>query len=567
MTPQRRVRWIRRFRPHLSFAPVTAPPYHGATVLLILIGAALRVWQYLANSSLWVDEAALARNIIERPMTALFGGLDYAQVAPPGFLLIQKAMVAALGSSEYALRLFPLLCGIGGLVIFARLAGNILEGWAAPFAVGLFALGSPFVFFSSQAKQYSSDTAASLLVTSAAIWMQRHPDHIRRGVVLGTIGACVVWVSQPAFFVVAGVGASMAAVALLDRQRSRLGPLLTVEIMWGFSLIVAAVIALRTVSPMDRSYLDWYWEGGFWPIPPRSRADLLWPWHQLTWAFGAFGSGPRRTNGGLNYPWSPVFLVIMLVGYVALWKRRRNVALALAAPALLALAASAFQLYPFTGRLVVFLTPSFLLATAAGAHSLLAAWPKRLEFATPALLAVLGGAPVYAAITALPPERIEHIRPIVASIATRRERDDAVYVYYGAGQAWLYYAPRFGLATSDVTVGRCSAGDPRAYLRELDRFRGRPRLWVVATHLIRGTAELELLNAYLDAMGRRLDSIVISATTDAPRQGAYAFLYDLSELGRLVAVSSETFPVSAPDGTSFPGRWTCYGTQSPLAVF
>ncbi len=535
------------------------------TILLVGIGLALRVWQYLANSSLWIDEAALARNIIDRPVTALFRGLDYAQVAPPGFLLIQKAIVATLGTSEYALRLFPLLCGIAGLVVFAWLAGAVLEGWAAPFAVGLFALGSPFVFFSSQAKQYASDTAASVLVVSAAIWMQRHPDRIHRCVVLGIIGACVVWVSQPAFFVVAGVGASLAALALLERQRSRLGAVLIVEIMWGVSLIAAAVIALRIVSPMDRSYLDWYWAGGFWPLPPRSGADLLWPWHQLTWVFGAFGSGPRRTNGGLNYPWSPLFVVIMLVGYVALWRTRRTAALVLATPALLALAASGFQLYPFTGRLLVFLAPSFLLATAAGARHLLIAWPRRVEFATPALLAVLGGAPIYAAATALPPERIEHIRPIVASIATRHDRDEAVYVYYGAGQAWLYYAPRFGLATHDVTVGRCSVVDPRAYLRELDRFRGRPRVWVVATHLMRGPDELQTLIGYLDAIGRRLDSIVVPASTSAPTQAAYALLYDLSDPGRLATSSSDTYPVSAPPRDDVATRWMCYGTLSPFS--
>src|SRR5206468_10402431 len=99
----------------------------------------------------------------------------------------------------------------------------------------------------------------------------------------------------------------------------------------------------------------------------------------------------------------------------------------------------ALQLYPFTGRVLTFLEPGFLLATAAGAHYVLRIWPDRLQAATPALLAVLGGSPIYAAARALPPERVEHIRPIVATVGRQLQPADAVYVYYGAGQATLYY--------------------------------------------------------------------------------------------------------------------------------
>ena len=88
------------------------------------------MWQYVSHASLWIDEAALARNIIDRPVSALFFPLDYAQVAPPGFLLIQKAVVLTIGASEYALRLFPLLCGVAALLVFARLAHYLLDAWA-----------------------------------------------------------------------------------------------------------------------------------------------------------------------------------------------------------------------------------------------------------------------------------------------------------------------------------------------------------------------------------------------------------------------------------------------------
>jgi hypothetical protein len=284
----------------------------------------------------------------------------------------------------------------------------------------------------------------------------------------------------------------------------------------------------------------------------------------LTYAFGAFGSGPRRTNGGLNYPWSPLFAVVMLVGYVAIWKRRRDFALFLVVPALLTLAASAVRLYPFTGRVLSFLEPGFLLATAAGAQYVLEIWPNRLRPATPALLAILGGSPVFAAVRGLPPERVEHIRPLVATVANRIEPGDAVYVYYGAGQAVLYYAPMFGLARGDLTIGRCSIANPRAYLREVDHFRGRLRVWILASHLIRNTGELQTLTDYLDAIGGRVDSTIVPATTGIPAQAAYLFLYDLSDPIRLNTTSADAFAVPTERMDESMAQWGCYGTQAPV---
>jgi hypothetical protein len=137
-------------------------------------------------------------------------------------------------------------------------------------------------------------------------------------------------------------------------------------------------------------------------------------------------------------------------------------------------------------------------------------------------------------------------------------------VYYGAGQAALYYAPRFGLARGDLTVGRCSLANPRAYLREVDRFRGRPRAWILATHLGRNTSELQMLRDYLDGIGRRRETMIVDATNNLPAQGAYAFLYDLSDPDRLRAFSADTFPVPATKLEESLAQWGCYGTQTPV---
>ena len=213
----------------------------------MVIGAALRLWQYLANNSLFVDEAALARNIIDRPMMSLFRASDYAQSAPLGFLLVQKGIVTILGTSEYTLRAFPFVCGILALFLFWRVTSRVLSGWAVTFAVGLFSLGLPFIQFSSLVKQYSSDIAAATVLLLAAIEIRRRGVTPERAWVLGVIGAAAVWFSQPALFVLAGIGTGFVILVWTERDRTAARTLTVTWALWGLSALTAGTVALRTV--------------------------------------------------------------------------------------------------------------------------------------------------------------------------------------------------------------------------------------------------------------------------------------------------------------------------------
>jgi hypothetical protein len=131
-----------------------APPGRFETALrtswlmtgLVILGVALPVWAYAGNPSLFLDEILLSRNILGLTMTELATQpLRLDQVAPRGFLVVEKAAVLAFGRSELALRLFPFLCGVAAVFLFRRLATRTLEGTAAPIALALFAIGVPFI--------------------------------------------------------------------------------------------------------------------------------------------------------------------------------------------------------------------------------------------------------------------------------------------------------------------------------------------------------------------------------------------------------------------------------------
>ncbi|HXU28003.1 MAG TPA: hypothetical protein VN698_12305, partial [Bacteroidia bacterium] len=83
---------------------------HQVTIAVMLLGVALSLIQFLYNRSIWLDEAMLSLNIINRSYIQLLTPLDSLQVAPIGFLFIEKFFSLSIPNSEYGLRLFPLLC-------------------------------------------------------------------------------------------------------------------------------------------------------------------------------------------------------------------------------------------------------------------------------------------------------------------------------------------------------------------------------------------------------------------------------------------------------------------------
>src|SRR5512137_1962180 len=128
-----------------------------AVLLLFLAGILLRLRQYLTGRSLWVDEAMLALNIVNRNFAELFKPLDYDQGAPLGFLLVEKLFNLLLGRSEYGLRLFPLLVGILSIWLFYRLLKRVTTGAGMIAALALFVFNPRLIYYSSEVKQYIVD--------------------------------------------------------------------------------------------------------------------------------------------------------------------------------------------------------------------------------------------------------------------------------------------------------------------------------------------------------------------------------------------------------------------------
>jgi uncharacterized membrane protein len=490
---------------------LTAPSRETIIWGFLALGILSRARQYLFDRSIWLDESLLAQNIIHRSASGLLKPLDHYQGAPLGFLLLEKMAVLSFGSSEMALRLVPFLCGILSLFLFTRVARRFLAPTAVPIAVGLFAISDSLIYYSAEAKQYSSDVAVAVFLYLLAGPLLEVPPRIIRTVAVSVAAAIALWFSHPAAFILAGWGLSSLWVSLRKKDRRTMVLLFIPGILWSCSFLLFYFVSLRGLSN-DRTLLE-YWEGAFAPFPPSSLADARW----FVDSFFDLFSGPV----GLTL--TGIAGVATLLGAIELFSERRPGFLLLITPAALTLLASAFHRYPFRGRLLLFLVPSIILLIAAGLGTVHMKTRDAVPLLGVLLIGFLFVNPIVdVAVHLIKPRTREEIKPVIQYVTSHHLEGDVLYLYYSSALPFEYYSERRLIEPMNEIIGRESRQSWKFYREDLDQLRGNKRVWILFSHVYSGAGanEERLFLDYLDSLGKRVDS------SRAP--GASIYLYDLS---------------------------------------
>jgi hypothetical protein len=213
------------------------------------------------------------------------------------------------------------------------------------------------------------------------------------------------------------------------------------------------------------------------------------------------------------------------------------------------LAAVAHQ-YPFRGRLAFYLVPSLLLAIGAGAEWIRRAAARFRPVLGGALMAALMLPPVEALAKNTPPYDMEHHHVILGYLQKHRAAGDAIHVFPLPRIGLLYYGPRYGLQPDEWNTALCSRDDTRAYLRDVDRYRGFARVWLLSSRPRPYRVAAPAVQAYLSTIGVKRDSLTLPSLQF---ESVTLELYDLSDPARLQAASAETFPVNPMPTDPRPG--------------
>src|SRR5258706_437085 len=130
--------------------------------LIIVLGSLIRIVEYLSNRSLWVDEAFLALNVIQKNALELTRPLIYDQHAPIGFLWLERLLYELFGQGELVLRLPPLLFGIASIYLFKKFADNYFSSIFSLLALSIFSFSDLLIRYSTELKQYSIGVAVAI---------------------------------------------------------------------------------------------------------------------------------------------------------------------------------------------------------------------------------------------------------------------------------------------------------------------------------------------------------------------------------------------------------------------
>ena len=497
---------MKSFRQHL----LRAPWLQILAGILILLGLVFRFGKYLINRSLWLDEAMIALNIIDRSPLEFLQPLDFNQAAPFGFMLLEKFVFYQFGKSEYALRAIPLLASVGSLVAFYLLARRLLKPFPMLLALALFSL-SPFaIYYASELKHYSLDTLVAILLLLMMTHVKEHNLTMQRSILYGVAGFVSIWFSFPAVFLLAGFAISQLVYWMVNKRWKEIQGFFLVCILWLISFIAYYFLALAKTT-QNIELLN-YWKHAFMPLPLTSGSDLK-------WIVGSFVRLFRNPAGMADYAGAPLLFFVGLFSFLA---EDVLVVTLLVSPILLALIASGFKVYPFSGRLLLFLVPLLMIPVAQGTERLIILTKKYRNLLGFFLVILIIFHPLNEAITRMKnPLYMEELRPLMDSLREEYQEGDIIYLYYGAKAAFKYYQSDFGFADQDFIIGVASRGNQENYLEDIRLLKGNERIWFVFSHVYK--VEDEFFLESLDSMGVRRRHV--------DEYGADLYLYDLSQDG------------------------------------
>ncbi len=484
------------------------------SLFLLFFGLIVRVRQYFYNRSLWFDESLLALNLVNRSYKGLLDVLDYNQAAPPLFLWLEKLAIQTLGNNEYALRLFPFVCGIISLYLFYLLATRFTSGITTVIAIALFISLKEIVYYTTELKQYSSDLAIGLLLFLILISLRSQILNLKQIIGLSILGSLSIWLSHPSIFIMAGVEMTNLVKNPWHKIKSVFVNRIFVYIVWLTSFAWLYVLTIqRTMG--NESLVD------SWSVRyPDSIFDIVW----LLDAFGRFFHKPLGFIGITD----GIAMVAFLLGAVTLYRKNSFKLFILNAPLLVTLIAAYLHKYPFRDRLILFLSPYAILIVAEGIAFLIKKCYRQYrkaqgknKYSVSLVLNLAFTSLIVISLTILPLSRsslmvinpsqfnIEKIGLGIEYIKSYQEAKDIIYVFPTSKLQFKYYADKYNLASENHIYALHKPSENEVgYRQEIAQIKNKERVWFILS-LSRVREEefpqqKEILLNYLDKIANQI---------------------------------------------------------------
>jgi hypothetical protein len=429
--------------------------YAGWAAAVVALGALVRVRSWYGAGSLNSDELWIVLNLRRRSLLELRGPLDYDQLAPLGWLWLEKLVLLA-GAGDRLLRAPSLLAGCVTVGLTAVLARQLLSTPLALAATALVAGAPTLIYQSGQVKQYAFEAAAAVLLLVLAVRAQA-ADRRWPVAAFWLCGAVATWFATTAIFVTGAVGAVLVTVAAVDRR----WPVVRLHALAGLPALASSALVYTLAAPTPAWLYDW-WSRTY---PGSLGPERLRPGAALTWSVEAANQFVRSAVS-VQWPAArPAVLLLAVAGVVALAVRVPRPAAIMCAPFVAAYTLALLRLYPIATRVAVWLVPPTLVLVGAAMDGM----ARMLRAASTGTRARTGDRPAAPArwlpvagavvllVAAVPwwgraARAVNADRYVVAEQALRfvtaqRRPGDLVLAYHGGSTSALalWYGPRVGL--------------------------------------------------------------------------------------------------------------------------
>ncbi len=322
--------------------------YKLALISIFAAGILLRIFVYCRNISFWGDEASIALNLMNKSYLELFKGLDYLQVAPPGFLILSKFILNIFNPKidyirDLLLRFFPFVFSCLSLLVFYKFSKNFIKDKKTLlFASTLFAFNPCAILYAAQLKQYSLELLVSVVLMSL----------FYRIIITNKIRiADFVLIPLSMWFSLSSLIISASGfIILLFKKSFNFIKLLPAYLL---SFVVFYFFSLKSIKQVNYAGMYHWWSTGY------GFFDLRHPM-RLFIRFGELFSFDKTSAECLGIFF--IFLILFSLIFSKKFNLLSKVFLSL--PILITIILSGLSLYPIEARLILFLLPSFSIIIA-----------------------------------------------------------------------------------------------------------------------------------------------------------------------------------------------------------
>jgi hypothetical protein len=436
-------------------------------IFVLIFGFLLILTQFFYNRSLWLDEAYLANNIINRDFIGLLSPLDDDQVAPILFLWISKSFSLLIPNSELGLRLFPLLCiSFSTLLFFKILRVLFKKDFVITICLALFIFNPTIIYYSSEFKQYAVDVFAGLLVLYFTITHNKN----KRFLPLFLIGVVGLFLSNvmPIMLFTSGVCLLYNLKIQTNRDELQIKKLFCLFLFWLFSFIIFYL--LFVYKHPSRDFMLNYWSFAFLPPNPFSGEFYVFIVMKIDMMFTSL-----LAFGYTGY-------ILMLVYFVGIYQvlREKNYFffILFSLPIITHLLLSACHLYPFDKRLILFTIP-FIIITMASVFEK-NDYPIKLSKVYFEYL--FSGFILFLFFKESFPFKTEEIKPMINFLNKNAKDEQSFYIYHGTRPAFDFYnSTNFFTKANPIIYGKRAIENKEDYIAEIVKIQ-RP-CWILFTHI------------------------------------------------------------------------------------